>query len=203
MYSLMSIRTIACSSSKRNSASARAVSVFPTPVGPRKMNEPIGRLGSRQASTRSANRIRDRGQCLVLPDDALAQTILHLHQLLGLAFEHLRHGDAGPFRDDRGDVLLVDLFLQHARRLGGGAGRRLRLVFADGLLLQRGQLAQLGLELRNLTVLQLGGALQIALARLLLHLEAQAFEPLLQLGDAADGSALLLPASAQSRRPAP
>ena len=27
-------------------ASARAVSVFPTPVGPRKMNEPIGRLGS-------------------------------------------------------------------------------------------------------------------------------------------------------------
>ena len=46
MYSLMSMRTMACSSSKRNSASARAVSVLPTPVGPRKMNEPIGRSGS-------------------------------------------------------------------------------------------------------------------------------------------------------------
>ena len=46
MYSLMSIRTIAASSSNRNSASARAVSVLPTPVGPRKINEPIGRFGS-------------------------------------------------------------------------------------------------------------------------------------------------------------
>src|SRR5205809_45963 len=46
MYSDMSRRTSACSLSKRNSASARASSVFPTPVGPRKMNEPIGRFGS-------------------------------------------------------------------------------------------------------------------------------------------------------------
>ncbi len=46
MYSLMSMRIMALSSSKRNSASARAVSVLPTPVGPRKINEPIGRFGS-------------------------------------------------------------------------------------------------------------------------------------------------------------
>src|SRR5207245_1483515 len=46
MYSDMSMRTIARSSSKRNSASARASSVLPTPVGPRNMNEPIGRFGS-------------------------------------------------------------------------------------------------------------------------------------------------------------
>jgi hypothetical protein len=45
-YSDMSIRTIACSSSKRNSASARASSVLPTPVGPRKMKLPSGRFGS-------------------------------------------------------------------------------------------------------------------------------------------------------------
>ena len=37
---------MACSSSKRNSARARAVSVLPTPVGPRKMKLPMGRLGS-------------------------------------------------------------------------------------------------------------------------------------------------------------
>ena len=37
---------MARSSSNMNSASARASSVFPTPVGPRKTNEPIGRFGS-------------------------------------------------------------------------------------------------------------------------------------------------------------
>ena len=46
MYSLMSMRIIARSSSNRNSARARASSVLPTPVGPRKRNEPIGRFGS-------------------------------------------------------------------------------------------------------------------------------------------------------------
>ena len=46
MYSDMSIRTIALSSSKRKSASVRASSVFPTPVGPRNKKDPIGRLGS-------------------------------------------------------------------------------------------------------------------------------------------------------------
>jgi len=42
----MSMRTIARSSSNRNSASALASSVLPTPVGPRNRNEPVGRSGS-------------------------------------------------------------------------------------------------------------------------------------------------------------
>ncbi len=46
MNSDMSIRIRACSLSNMNSASALASSVFPTPVGPRKMKEPIGRFGS-------------------------------------------------------------------------------------------------------------------------------------------------------------
>ena len=46
MYSLMSILIMAFSSSNKNSASARDNSVLPTPVGPRKRNEPIGRFGS-------------------------------------------------------------------------------------------------------------------------------------------------------------
>jgi hypothetical protein len=46
MYSDMSRRTIAVSSSNRNEASALVSSVLPTPVGPRNMNEPIGRFGS-------------------------------------------------------------------------------------------------------------------------------------------------------------
>ncbi|MNO87134.1 hypothetical protein D3C76_785500 [compost metagenome] len=46
MNSDMSIRTMASSVSNRNSASALHSSVLPTPVGPRNMNEPLGRLGS-------------------------------------------------------------------------------------------------------------------------------------------------------------
>ena len=46
MYSLISIRTILFSSSNRLCANAFASSVFPTPVGPRKRNDPIGLLGS-------------------------------------------------------------------------------------------------------------------------------------------------------------
>ena len=46
MNSLMSILMSASSLPNMNSARALASSVFPTPVGPRKMNEPIGRLGS-------------------------------------------------------------------------------------------------------------------------------------------------------------
>ena len=46
MYSDMSMRTIASSSPNRNSASVRASSVLPTPEGPRKTNEPVGRFGS-------------------------------------------------------------------------------------------------------------------------------------------------------------
>src|ERR1051325_8187747 len=42
----MSIRIIADSSSNRNSASARASSVLPTPVGPRNRKLPIGRFRS-------------------------------------------------------------------------------------------------------------------------------------------------------------
>ena len=42
----MSMRTMARSSSKRKSASDLASSVLPTPVGPRKRNEPVGRSGS-------------------------------------------------------------------------------------------------------------------------------------------------------------
>src|SRR5438270_836894 len=45
MNSDMSSLISASSESNRYSASARASSVLPIPVGPRKMNDPIGRLG--------------------------------------------------------------------------------------------------------------------------------------------------------------
>ena len=46
MYSLISTRTKASSVSNINSAKALANSVLPTPVGPKKIKEPMGRLGS-------------------------------------------------------------------------------------------------------------------------------------------------------------
>ncbi len=46
MYSLMSTRIIASSEPNIASAKALANSVFPTPVGPKNINEPIGRVGS-------------------------------------------------------------------------------------------------------------------------------------------------------------
>ena len=44
--SLISTRIIASSSPNIDSANARASSVLPTPVGPKKIKLPIGRLGS-------------------------------------------------------------------------------------------------------------------------------------------------------------
>src|SRR5881392_1644319 len=110
MYSDMSRRIIARSSSNMNSANARAVSVLPTPVGPRKMNEPIGRLRScrpaRARRTASATAVNASSW-------PMAQALFHCDQFLHLAFKHLRYGDAGPLGNYLRDILFVNLFLQH------------------------------------------------------------------------------------------
>ena len=54
-YSDMSMRTIACSSSNRNSASARASSVLPTPVGPEEDEAAERPVGILQPGARAAN----------------------------------------------------------------------------------------------------------------------------------------------------
>src|SRR4030095_6444275 len=95
-YSDMSIRTIACSSSNRNSASARASSVLPTPVGPRKMKLPSGRFG-----------------CCRPASDTRMQALFHFEELLDFAFHETADGNAGPLADDFSDVLFVDFFFQH------------------------------------------------------------------------------------------
>ena len=75
------------------------------------MNEPIGRFGSFRPRARADHRLGHRRHRLVLADDALVQLLLQVQQLLHLAFEQLRHRDAGPAADDLGDVLLVHFFL--------------------------------------------------------------------------------------------
>ena len=73
MNSLMSMRTIARSSSNRNSASALVSSVLPTPVGPRNRKLPIGRFGSCSPARARRTALADRRQRLLLADHALAQ----------------------------------------------------------------------------------------------------------------------------------
>src|SRR5882672_4424602 len=128
MYSDMSRRTSACSLSKRNSASARASSVFPTPVGPRKMNEPIGRFGSLMPARARSTAMEMLGE---------------MEQLVAVALDELRDRDPGPPRHHLGDVLFVDLLLEEplAAAVVLAAERRFLL-------------GELPLELHELPVLQ-------------------------------------------------
>ena len=160
-YSDMSMRTMARSSSNRKSASVRASSVLPTPVGPRNRNEPIGRFGSESPARDRRIALATAAHRVVLADDPLVQHVLHADELRHLALHEPAHGDAGPLGDDLGDVLLVDLLLQHLL-LG------LELVEARGLRLD------LGVELAHRAVAQLRGPLEVALALGLLGVGARA-----------------------------
>src|SRR4029450_9284318 len=91
MYSDMSNRISALSLPNRKLASARASSVLPTPVGPRKMKLPTGRFGFLrphraarvlEARARAADRPRDGRDRLVLADDPLVQVGFHAQQLV-------------------------------------------------------------------------------------------------------------------------
>ena len=154
--------------------------------GSKKNERADGPLGIAEAGARTANGVGDHGERGILADDALAQAVFHLDELLHFAFQHARDGNAGPLADDLGDVFFVDFFLQHARRL-----RPCRSV------LRGVQLLQLGFELGQFAVLDLRGAVELALAGLLFGFEAQGFDLLFQFADAADRFALLGPAGAQ------
>ena len=183
------MRTSACSSSNRNSASARASSVLPTPVGPMNRNEPIGRSRVAEPRARAAHGVRDQQQRLVLADHALAQAVLDVQQLLDLALEHPRDRDAGPLRDHLGDVLGVDLLLEH-RCFWPGSCRRASLVLAASCLLELGQRA----------VAQLGRLAEVArAASACLGLEARLLDLLLE----PRGSSDRLPSPAASAPSSP
>ena len=96
-------------------------------------------VGVAEPGARAAQGVGDRGDRLVLADDALVQALLHVHELGDLALEQAGDRDARPASDDLGDVLGVDLLLEEAR----GAGLDLL-----GLL-------ELALELGDLAVAQL------------------------------------------------
>ena len=117
---------------------------------------------------------------LVLADDALVEALLHVDQLLGLALEQARDRNPGPAGDDLGDVVLVDLFLDH------------------GLDLGRGALLELALELRQLAVADLRDPLEVAVPLGALGLHAQLVDLALDLADAVERLLLARPARAEA-----
>src|SRR2546429_2524912 len=100
MYSLMSMRIINFSWSKRNSARARASSVFPTPVGPRKMKEPMGRLGSespaRLRRTALATRARASSWPTTRSEEHTSELQSRLHLVCRLLLEQ-KDQDESPY----------------------------------------------------------------------------------------------------------
>ena len=100
-----------------------------------------GRLGSLMPARARRIALRDGLDRRVLADDALVQLVLHAQELLGLGLGELEDRDAGPHRDDVGDLLLAD-----RGALAGLAGLPLLLELA---LLVR-QLALLVAEVRGL-----------------------------------------------------
>ena len=162
MYSDMSMRIIACSSSNRNAASALHNSVLPTPVGPRNRNRPSGRFGSwRPARARRGVANRDHG--LVLPDHAGVQLVFHLQQLVALALEHLV--DRMPVQRETTWAMSLsdDLLVDHTLRL---------------LLLRLGKSL---LEVRDHAVGELARTVEITAPRRLLQLRTRVVELLLEL----------------------
>src|SRR3954469_9099335 len=124
----MSSRIIRSSSPNSASASARASSVLPTPVGPRNRKLPIGRSGSpsptrerrtASAATRTASswtttraRVRraagplgDPPARLVLAHDPLVQVLLEIQQPLHLLLGEPADRDPGGPGHHRGAVL--------------------------------------------------------------------------------------------------
>jgi hypothetical protein len=98
-----------------DSASARASSVLPTPVGPEKNERADRPLRVLQSGARANDRVGHGLHRLVLADDPLVQNRIEPQQLFLLALEQPRDGHAGPARDDLGDFVGGDFLLHEAR----------------------------------------------------------------------------------------
>ena len=149
----MSMRTIARSSSNRNSASALASSVLPTPVGPRNRNDPVGPVRVGDPGPGPAHGVGHRLHRGRLPDDAGAELVLHPQQLGGLALHQSAGRDAGPGGDDLGDVVGGHLLLDDhvaGSRLGLRPGTRVPSAMPAAPRTAVGRAAQVAVALRAL-----------------------------------------------------
>ena len=144
MYSDMSIWMSASASPNMNSARVRARKVFPTPVGPRKTKEPIGRLGSLRSARERRSALLIAMTASSCPMTLPLSSLSIARSFCGLLLLHPGQRNARPLRDDVHDLVLGDehllLFLVDAPF----GENRSRLVF--GLFLavaQRGRLLEI------------------------------------------------------------
>ncbi len=151
----------ASSSPKRNSASALASSVFPTPVGPAKMNEPPGRLGS--FSPARVRRIAWDSALMASswPMTRLWSSSSMCSRRADSSSVSLNTRDAGGGGEDLGDQLLVDLgddvhVAGLPLLLALGLGREQLLL---GVAQRRGLLEVLRVDRRLLLAAHLGDLL--------------------------------------------
>jgi hypothetical protein len=106
----------------------------------------MGRRSSPRPGARAPDGVRHGAQGVALPHDAPGELVLEAQQLLHLALEHLRHGDASPFRDYGRHVLVVDLFLDVLLPLFLQLGARLghlALFGGDQPIVNLGRLAEI------------------------------------------------------------
>ncbi len=134
-----------------------------------------------ETRTRSNDRFGNPRYGFVLTDDALVQLFVEPQQFLHFAFEEFRNGDAGPAAYDRGNIFLVDLFLEQARlAVAASQGR----FFLLELFFKAGEFA----------VPQLGGAVEVVLTLGLFDLGLGGLDLPAQLAEFSDGGFLCLPA---------
>ena len=126
------MRIMAFSSSNRYSASARASSVLPTPVGPRKRKEPRGRLGSCRPALARRTAFATRGDSFVLAYYTQVQLLFILSSLAARPQAYAR-----PVPTSNGSPPPQ---CHRCRLLPSAGAARCRLAF---------KLAQLGFQSRN------------------------------------------------------
>ena len=174
----MSMRTIARSSSNRKSASDRASSVLPTPVGPRNRNDPVGRLGSEMPA-------RDRRTASLTARTASAWPISRSPMT-----SSIRSSLAVSPSSIRPVGMPVQASTTSAICSGPTSsptsGSRLGLLRVDRRL-------DLALQLGDRLVVDLARGLEVALAQVPLGLDPQLVEGAAQLALALQRRLLLLP----------
>ena len=141
-------------------------------------------VGILQARAGPNHRVGDRLHRLVLADHAFVQLLLEMRKFLDLALHQARHRNAGPARDDLGDVLFVDLLLDQPR---GAARRRVARLGLGKFLFQP----------RQPPVLQFGDLVQVVLALGLFDLDPGLLDLRLDAGELLDRALFALPLGLQ------
>ncbi len=181
-YSDMSMRTMARSSSKRKSARLLASSVLPTPVGPRKRNEPVGRSGSETPA-----RVRRTAS-----DTARTASVWPMRRAPMCSSMCSSFSDSPSMRRPAGMPVHAEMTSAMSSAptssltIGSsptGRGRGLALLRGLQLLLERGDVA----------VGDLGGAGEVALALEPVGLHAQVVDLGLEVADGVEARLLGLP----------